>query len=100
MMTDVMLGDSPDGFQAGAAFMGVPFGCFAGPGVDVWNAPCAEGQVTMTPQEWGNLARAADPGYTGPRPRAPLCPTPPAPPLTYVNSRQKINPCTTALALH
>ena len=28
MMTDVLLGDYPDVFQAGAAFMGVPFGCF------------------------------------------------------------------------
>jgi len=35
-----------DVFQAGAAFMGVPFGCFAGPGVDVWNSQCATGGTT------------------------------------------------------
>ena len=29
MMTNVLLGDYPDVFKAGAAFMGVPFGCFA-----------------------------------------------------------------------
>ena len=72
MMTNVMLGDYPDVFKAGAAFMGVPFGCFAGPGVDVWNSACAQGQITMTPQAWGNLVRAADPGYNGSRPRMQL----------------------------
>ena len=72
MMTNVMLGDYPDVFKAGAAFMGVPFGCFAGPGVDVWNAPCAQGQVTKTPQQWGDLVRGADPGFSGPRPRMEL----------------------------
>ena len=77
MMTDVMLGDYPDVFQAGAAFMGVPFGCFAGPGVDVWNSQCATGSTTMTPQAWGNLVRAADPGYTG---RGPGCSYGTAPP--------------------
>ena len=29
MMTNVLLGDYPDVFKAGAAFMGVPFACFA-----------------------------------------------------------------------
>jgi poly(hydroxyalkanoate) depolymerase family esterase len=29
MMTNVLLGDYPDVFAAGAAFMGVPFACFA-----------------------------------------------------------------------
>ena len=72
MMTNVLLGDYPDVFKAGAAFMGVPFGCFAGPGVDVWNSACADGQISMTPQQWGDLVRNADPGYTGPRPRMQL----------------------------
>ena len=72
MMTNVLLADYPDVFKAGAAFMGVPYHCFAGNGVAVWNSACANGQVIMTPQQWGDLARAADPGYNGPRPRMQL----------------------------
>jgi poly(hydroxyalkanoate) depolymerase family esterase len=69
MMTNVLLGDYPDVFAAGAAFSGVPFGCFATTDGSEWNSACANGTVTHTPQEWGNLVRAAYPGYTGPRPR-------------------------------
>ncbi|MFI1521986.1 extracellular catalytic domain type 1 short-chain-length polyhydroxyalkanoate depolymerase [Kitasatospora cineracea] len=72
MMTNVMLADYPDVFKAGAAFMGVPQHCFYTGTVRGWNAPCAQGQVSMTPQQWGNLARGAYPGYTGPRPRVQL----------------------------
>jgi poly(hydroxyalkanoate) depolymerase family esterase len=99
MMTDVMLGDYPDVFQAGAAFMGVPFGCFAGPGVDVWNAPCAQGQVTMSPQAWGNLVRAADPGYSGPRPRAQLWHGTADTTLNYVNFGEEIKQWTNVLGV-
>jgi acetylxylan esterase len=69
MMTNVLLGDYPDVFRAGAAFMGVPFGCFATTDGSSWNSACANGQVTRTPQAWGDLVRAAYPGYTGARPR-------------------------------
>jgi len=72
MMTNVLLGDYPDVFKAGAAFMGVPFGCFATTDGSGWNSACANGQITKTPQEWGNLARGAYPGYTGARPRMQL----------------------------
>jgi acetylxylan esterase len=73
MMTDVMLADYPDVFKAGAAFMGVPYHCFYTGTVDGWNSQCANGQVIMTPQQWGDLVRGdADPGYTGPRPRVQL----------------------------
>src|ERR1022692_3111643 len=99
MMTDVMLGDYPDVFQAGAAFMGVPFGCFAGPGVDVWNAPCAQGQVTMTPLAWGNLVRAADPGYSGPRPRVQLWHGTADTTLNYVNFGEEIKQWTNVLGV-
>ncbi|MET0387064.1 MAG: PHB depolymerase family esterase [Polyangiales bacterium] len=70
MMTNVMLGAYPEVFRAGAAFAGVPFGCFAG--TERWNAPCAEGDTTKTPAEWGDLVRAAYPSYAGPRPRVQL----------------------------
>lgn len=67
MMTNVLMGAYPDVFQAGSAFSGVPFGCFAGP--DMWNSQCALGELIMTPEQWGDLVRNAYPGYTGPRPK-------------------------------
>ena len=70
MMTNVLLGLYPDVFRAGAAFAGVPFGCFAGP--DSWNTDCANGLIDRTPRQWGDLVRAAYPGYRGPYPRVQL----------------------------
>lgn len=67
MMTNLLLGAYPDVFSAGAAFAGVPFGCFAGP--NSWNADCAQGKITKTGAEWGDIVRAAYPGYTAKRPR-------------------------------
>jgi poly(hydroxyalkanoate) depolymerase family esterase len=72
MMTNVLLGLYPDVFRAGAAFMGVPFGCFATTDGSLWNSACANGQISRTPQQWGDLVRAAYPGYSGPRPRVQL----------------------------
>ncbi|OZV83902.1 esterase [Micromonospora echinospora] len=69
MMTNVLLGLYPDVFSAGAAFSGVPFGCFATTDGSEWNSQCANGQIIRTPQQWGDLVRDAHPGYTGPRPR-------------------------------
>jgi poly(hydroxyalkanoate) depolymerase family esterase len=99
MMTNVMLADYPDVFKAGAAFMGVPDGCFAGPGVDVWNAPCAQGQVIKTPQQWGDIARGADPGYTGPRPRMQLWHGTADTTLNYNNFREEIKQWTNVLGV-
>ena len=59
MMTEALLGVYPDMFKAGVAYAGVPIG-------GQWTP------VTHTAQEWGNLARAPYPGYTGPRPRVQL----------------------------
>jgi poly(hydroxyalkanoate) depolymerase family esterase len=69
MMTDEMLALYPDVFKAGAAYMGVPFDCFANaadypPGT----SKCTSGTMTRSPQTWGDEVRAADPGYSGPRP--------------------------------
>jgi acetylxylan esterase len=80
MMTNVLLGDYPDVFAAGAAFMGVPFACFAATAGDPtnpanqagWNSACANGQVSKTPAGWGDLVRGAYPGYSGRRPRVQL----------------------------
>ncbi|MEV4482707.1 extracellular catalytic domain type 1 short-chain-length polyhydroxyalkanoate depolymerase [Micromonospora coxensis] len=72
MMTNVLLGLYPDVFNAGAAFSGVPFGCFATTNGSEWNSECANGQIVRTPQQWGDLVRNAYPGYTGKRPRMQL----------------------------
>ncbi|HKT04866.1 MAG TPA: PHB depolymerase family esterase [Rugosimonospora sp.] len=73
MMTDVMAAEYPDVFKAGAAFMGVPATCFAtGSSTNTWNSQCANGQITKTAQQWGDAARAMDPGYTGAYPRMQL----------------------------
>lgn len=71
MMTNVMQGSYPDVFKAGAAFAGVPFACFAQGSVDSlgWNTNCATGKVTKTGAQWGDLVRAAYPGFNGTRPR-------------------------------
>ncbi|MGW3897293.1 extracellular catalytic domain type 1 short-chain-length polyhydroxyalkanoate depolymerase [Micromonospora profundi] len=73
MMTNHMLALYPDVFKAGAAFMGVPFNCFANaadypPGA----SQCTGGNMNRTPQQWGDAVRQAYPGYSGPRPRVQL----------------------------
>ena len=72
-MTKHMLAVYPDVFKAGAAFMGVPFNCFANaadypPG----SSKCTGGSMDRTPQQWGDAVRQAYPGYSGPRPRMQL----------------------------
>ncbi|WP_410538828.1 PHB depolymerase family esterase [Streptomyces sp. KL2] len=69
MMTNVLVGNYPDVFRAGAAFMGVPHSCFATTDGSGWNSSCANGTLDRTPRQWGDLARGAYPGYSGPRPR-------------------------------
>jgi acetylxylan esterase len=99
MMTNVMLGDYPDVFKAGAAFMGVPFGCFFTGTVDGWNSACANGQVTNTPQAWGDMVRGADPGYGGPRPRMQLWHGTADTTLNYHNFGEEIKQWTNVLGV-
>ncbi len=73
MVTQALLAVYPDVFKAGAEFAGVPAGCWSLNNPDgQWSSPCANGQVTHTAQEWGDIARAMYPGYTGFRPRIQL----------------------------
>ncbi len=73
MMTNEMLALYPDVFKAGAAFMGVPFGCFANAAdYAPSSSKCTTGQLDLTPQQWGDKVRNAYPGYSGPRPRMQL----------------------------
>lgn len=72
MMTNVLAAEYPDVFAAGSAFMGVPAGCFATTGGSTWNSQCSGGQLIKTAQQWGDLARAMYPGYSGAYPRMQL----------------------------
>lgn len=69
MMTNVMLALYPEVFEAGAAFSGVPYTCFATDNGSEWNSQCSQGQLDRTPAQWGDAVRSANPGYTGPWPR-------------------------------
>lgn len=69
MMTNVLLGNYPDVFAAGASFAGVPHSCFATTDGSSWNSACANGQINRSGQQWGDLVRGAYPGYNGARPR-------------------------------
>ncbi|MEO6096251.1 MAG: hypothetical protein ABIW76_11325, partial [Fibrobacteria bacterium] len=46
------------------------FGCFAGP--SEWQSDCALGKIKKTGAQWGDLVKAAFPGYAGPRPKMQL----------------------------
>ncbi|KZP33694.1 carbohydrate-binding module family 1 protein [Athelia psychrophila] len=67
MMTSVLMGAYPDLFAAGSLYSGVPYGCFEG--AYAWNTQCAEGELILTPAQWGALVFSGYPGYTGTRPR-------------------------------
>lgn len=72
MMSNVMVGSYPDVFEAGAAYSGTAFACFAGSKGDPTpfgsNQTCAQG-LTHTPEQWAQFVYNAYPGYTGKRPR-------------------------------
>ncbi len=97
MMTNVLLGAYPDVFKAGSAFAGVPFGCFAGS--DTWSTSCATGQITKTAQQWGDLVRAAYPGYSGPRPTMQLWHGTADQTLNYHNFGEEIKQWTNVLGV-
>ncbi|WP_245655939.1 extracellular catalytic domain type 1 short-chain-length polyhydroxyalkanoate depolymerase [Microtetraspora fusca] len=64
-MTAVMLATYPDLFQAGSVVAGLPYRCSP----PASSSTCMTGAVAKTPAQWGDLVRAAYPGYAGPRPR-------------------------------
>ncbi|KAK3293172.1 Alpha/Beta hydrolase protein [Chaetomium fimeti] len=104
MMTQVLLGAYPDVFAAGAAFAGVPFGCFAPEGENAgefgyWNGECATGEVTHAPEEWGGLVRAAYPGYEGWRPKVQIFHGTKDEVVSYVNHGEGVKLWTNVLGL-
>lgn len=99
MMTNVLLGDYPDVFKAGAAFMGVPATCFATTPPNTWNSECANGNVIRTAQQWGDAVRNMYPGYSGPRPRMQLWHGTADSTLRYPNLGEEIKQWTNVLGV-
>ena len=65
-MSATMLATYPDVFAGGSVIAGIPYRCATG----MVNAfSCMSPGVDKTPAQWGDLVRAAYPGYTGARPR-------------------------------
>lgn len=79
--------------------MGVPFGCFATTDGSMWNSTCANGNLIKTPQQWGDLARAAFPGYSGARPRMQLWHGTADTTLRYPNFGEEIKQWTNVLGV-
>jgi acetylxylan esterase len=69
-MTQTLLASYPEVFAAGSSLAGVPVGQWP-PGTSC-DGVCNTVAPSKTAQQWGDLARAADPGYTGTRPRVQL----------------------------
>ncbi|MDM7854220.1 extracellular catalytic domain type 1 short-chain-length polyhydroxyalkanoate depolymerase [Cellulomonas alba] len=106
MMTELLLADYPDLFAAGSAYAGVPATCFstggAAPGSTGqagWNSSCSGGTLTRTAQQWGDLARAAYPGWSGTRPRVQLWHGTADTTLSYVNLGEAVKQWTNVLGV-
>jgi len=100
MMTQGLLAVYPDVFKGGAAFAGVPAGCWAvGDPDGSWSNQCAGGQVTHTAKEWGDLVRAMYPAYMGHRPRVQLFHGDADPTINYKNHTEAIKEWTDVLGL-
>jgi len=97
MMTNVLLGAYPEVFQGGAIFAGVPYGCFAG--TSGWNSDCADGNIVKTGAAWGDLVRAANPGYSGYRPRVQIWHGTADDTLDYKNFGEEIKQWTNVLGV-
>ena len=102
MMTELLLALYPDIFKAGSAFAGMPAGCRgtneSGTSTG-YSGACAGGNVTHTAQDWGDIARKMDPGYTGHRPRAQLFHGDADPTINYKNFTEAIKEWTNVLGL-
>ncbi|MES1175575.1 MAG: PHB depolymerase family esterase [Myxococcales bacterium] len=102
MMTELLLAVYPDVFKAGSAFAGMPAGCRganeSGSGGG-YSGACAGGSVTHTAQEWGDIARGLDPGYSGHRPRVQLFHGDADTTIKYANFTEAIKEWTNVLGL-
>src|SRR5262249_46245412 len=96
-----MLALYPDVFKAGAAFSGVPAGCWAAgySAANNWSNMCAGGMVTKTAQQWGDLVRGMDPAFSGSRPRIQLWHGTADGTVSYTNLSEAIKEWTNVLGL-
>lgn len=100
MATQALLATYPDVFKGGAAFAGVPAGCWSVNNLDgQWSSPCAGGEITHTPQEWGDMVRNMYPGYSGFRPRIQLWHGEADSTLSYTNQTESIKQWTNVLGV-
>jgi acetylxylan esterase len=101
MLTQAMLAVYPDVFRAGSARAGVPAGCWANgySASNQWSNNCANGDVDMTAQQWGDLVRAMYPGYTGHRPRLQTMQGEADTTISYKNTAEAIKEWTNVLDL-
>jgi len=101
MLTQAMLAVYPDVFRAGSARAGVPAGCWANgySASNQWSNNCANGDVDMTAQQWGDLVRAMYPGYTGHRPRLQTMQGEADTTISYKNTGEAIKEWTNVLDL-
>jgi acetylxylan esterase len=70
-LTNVLLAAYPDVISAGSVMSGTPAGCYTADDGG-WNPNCENGGTIRSAQRWGDVVRAAYPGYAGPRPRVQL----------------------------
>ncbi len=66
--TSIMMATYPDRFAAGSVMAGIPYHC----ATDFSSAQACTMSTSgsqKTPMQWGDLVRAADPGFAGPYPR-------------------------------
>jgi len=101
MLTQALLAVYPDVFRAGSARAGVPAGCWAEGYAtsNQWSDSCADGNVTKTAQQWGDLVRAMYPGYTGHRPRLQIIQGDNDETISFKNSAEAIKEWTNVLGL-
>ena len=89
MLTEALLAVYPDVFTAGAEFSGVPAGA------DGWGGD----QLSLTPQQWGDMVRAMYSGYSGYRPRIQLWHGTADNTVSYNNQPEAINEWSNVLGL-
>jgi poly(hydroxyalkanoate) depolymerase family esterase len=101
MMTQALMAVYPDVFRAGSARAGVPAGCWADgyASSNQWSNNCAGGNTTKTAQQWGDLVRGMDPGYTGHRPRLQIMQGEADTTISYKNTAESIKEWTNVLGL-
>jgi acetylxylan esterase len=102
MMTELLLGLYPDIFKGGSSMAGIPCGCRSasetGSGGG-YSGACAGGNVSHTPQEWGDIVRKMNPTYTGHRARVQLFHGDADTTIRYANHTEAIKEWTDVLGL-